>query len=259
MKKQSQLMLNVEDITVSVTNLVLVNHVSFDVKQNDRLMIVGPNGAGKSTLINAISQGMPYTGKVCYDGADMSLMKPKEIAQKIGFLSQRNDVNYSFTVEEIVGLGRYAYSTDLFSKASDDKQYIEEALEMTGLINKRHQSVSTLSGGEVQRTFLAQVLAQDPDLLILDEPTNHLDIQYQTQIFTLIDKWVSSKNRAFVAVVHDLSLASYFGNKFLLLDKGDVVAYGSKDDVLSTTNLDKTYQIDVYQWMQTLYKQWKFS
>jgi len=257
MKEQSQIMLNVTDLSVLISDLILVNHVSFDVKQNDRFMIVGPNGAGKSTLINAISQGLSYIGDVYFDGKDVSKMKPREIAQKIGVLSQRNDVNYSFSVEEIVGLGRYAYSSDMFSKSVDDKMYIEEALEMTGLIDKRHQSVLTLSGGEVQRTFLAQVLVQDPEILLLDEPTNHLDIQFQTQIFSVIDKWVTSKKRAVIAVVHDLSLASFFGNRFLLLDKGSVISYGNRDEVLSSINLEKAYQMDVYQWMQALYKNWE--
>lgn len=257
MKEHIKIMLNAKDLSVCLSNLTLVNHVSFEVRQNDRLMIVGPNGAGKSTIIHAISQEVPYLGNIYFDGKDMSKMKPKDIARKIGFLSQHNVVNYSFTVEEIVELGRYTHSHDLFFKSADDKIHIEEALEMTGLKDKRHQSVLTLSGGEIQRTFLAQLLAQDPEVLILDEPTNHLDIQYQTQIFSLIDQWVTSKKRAVVAVVHDLSLASFYGNKFLLIDEGNVVSYGNREEVLSSKHLDKTYQMDVYKWMQTLYKEWK--
>lgn len=256
MKEKSKIILDVNDISVFLSNLNLVKHVSFHVREQDRLMIVGPNGAGKSTLIHAITQGINYEGTVLYEQVNLSKMKSKDMAKKIGVLSQKNDVNYSFTVEEIVSLGRYAYSKDFFSKSSDDKKYIDEALEMTGLTEKRHQSVLTLSGGEIQRTFLAQLFAQDPKLLILDEPTNHLDIQYQKQIFSLIDSWVSKKNRAVVAVVHDLSLASYFGNKFLLLDQGSVVGYGKKEDVFTSRNLDHSYQMEVYKWMQTLYQQW---
>ena len=250
-------MLSVENVSVSIANISLVKNVSLEVKQNDRLMIIGPNGAGKSTLVNAISQGLSYTGKITLEDKDMAKIKPKQIAKKIGVLSQQNNVNYSFTVEEIVELGRYAHNFGVFSKSKDNKGHIEEALEMTGLIDKRGQSVLTLSGGELQRTFLAQVLAQDPDIFILDEPTNHLDIQYQMQIFSLIEKWVISKKRAVIAVVHDLSLASLYGNQFLLMNQGKVVSYGSRQEVLTAKNLEKSYHMDVYQWMQNLYKQWE--
>lgn len=252
----SKPMIEVNQVSVCVSNLTLLNQVSFQVMEQDRLMIVGPNGAGKSTLVHAISQGIPYEGKVLYEGMNLASMKPRDLAKKIGFLSQKNEVNYSFTVEEIVSLGRYAYHKDIFSTYKEDRALVEEALELTGLQDKRKQSVLTLSGGELQRTFLAQLLAQDPQVLILDEPTNHLDLQYQTQLFTLIDQWMRNKKRAVVAVVHDLSLASYFGNKFILLDKGNLSAYGSKETVLSKEKLDQAYQMDVHQWMQNLYKEW---
>jgi iron complex transport system ATP-binding protein len=256
MHMDSKPMIEVKQVSVCVSNLTLLNQVSFDVMEQDRLMIVGPNGAGKSTLVHAISQGIPYQGNIYYEGRDLSSMKPKQIARKIGFLSQKNHVNYSFTIEEIVNLGRYAYNKDIFSKSNEERELVEEALELTGLQDKRKQSVLTLSGGELQRTFLAQLLAQDPQVLILDEPTNHLDIQYQTQLFSLIDQWITKKKRAVVAVVHDLSIAAFYGNKFLLLDKGNLSAYGSKEAVLSKEKLEQAYQMDVHQWMQNLYKEW---
>lgn len=249
-------MIEVCNLSVSISELKLLDNVSFRVNENDRFMIVGPNGAGKSTLIHAISQGIPYQGEVFYNGKNLASMKTKHIAKCIGFLSQKNEVNYSFTVEEVVSLGRYAYTKELFHKTKNDTTYINEALEMTGLYEKRKQSVLSLSGGELQRTFLAQLFAQDPKVLLLDEPTNHLDIQYQTQIFTLIDKWADSKKRAVVSVVHDLSLAAYYGTKFLLLDRGNVVSLGTKEDVLTIENLSNVYHMNVHNWMKQLYHQW---
>ena len=114
----------------------------------------------------------------------------------------------------------------------------------------------TLSGGELQRTFLAQVLAQNPKLLLLDEPTNHLDLIYQKQIFALIGQWLQTPGRAVVSVVHDLSLARAFGTDALLMDSGRKIALGRANDVLTPANLDRVYGMDVAAWMRGLYSQW---
>ena len=138
----------------------------------------------------------------------------------------------------------------------DDAGHVEQALTLTGLQDKRRQSVLTLSGGELQRTFLAQVLAQDPKLLLLDEPTNHLDLIYQKQIFALIGQWLQTPGRAVVSVVHDLSLARAFGTDALLMDSGRKIALGRANDVLTPANLDRVYGMDVAAWMRGLYSQW---
>ena len=114
----------------------------------------------------------------------------------------------------------------------------------------------TLSGGELQRTFLAQVLAQDPKLLLLDEPTNHLDLIYQKQIFALISSWLREPGRAVVSVVHDLSLARSFGTDALLMDHGRQIAHGSAAQVLTPERLNAVYGMDVPAWMRSLYAQW---
>ena len=121
---------------------------------------------------------------------------------------------------------------------------------------QRYQSVLTLSGGELQRTFLAQVFAQNPKVLLLDEPTNHLDLVYQKQVFALIKDWLKVPGRAVVSVVHDLSLAKAFGSDAILLSKGKMVKQGSVDSVLSSENLDPVYGMDVYAWMQEMLSQW---
>ena len=133
----------------------------------------------------------------------------------------------------------------------------EEALELTGLTAQRAQSVLTLSGGELQRTFLAQVLAQQPRLLILDEPTNHLDLVYQKQVFSLIGRWLREPGRAVVSVVHDLSLARAFGTDAVLLHHGKTVASGSVREVLRPENLDAVYDMDVAAWMRQMLSQWE--
>ncbi|MBR0355843.1 MAG: ABC transporter ATP-binding protein, partial [Clostridia bacterium] len=166
-------------------------------------------------------------------------------------------VGYAFSVEEVVRLGRYAYAPTIFSRHSGEEDAVRQALEQTGLWEQRHQSVLTLSGGELQRTFLAQTFCQDPKLLLLDEPTNHLDLVYQKQVFELIQNWLRGQDRAVISVVHDLSLARAYGTRALLLDKGQVVADGPMDQVFSDDVLNRVYRMDVRTWMIRLLAQWK--
>ncbi|MDR3238524.1 MAG: ABC transporter ATP-binding protein [Clostridiales bacterium] len=250
-------MLRVENLTVVCGGASIVDHVSFSVEEGRWLMIVGPNGAGKSTIINAVTQGAAYSGRVLFEGTDVSQFKPSQLAKKIGTLTQNHMVGYAYTVEDVIRLGRYAYTQGLFSAAADDETCIDQALELTGLKEIRGQSILTLSGGELQRTFLAQVIAQDPKLLLLDELANHLDLLYQKQMFELVQTWLEAPGRAVVSVVHDLSLAKRFGTDAVLLKKGQTLSFGPVEQVLSVERLNPAYDMNVREWMLNLLSLWK--
>jgi iron complex transport system ATP-binding protein len=250
-------LMQIKNLTVDIAGLRLLDNLSFTLWENDCLVIIGPNGAGKSTLLTALSQGMAYSGEVLIGGQNIRKLSSLQRARSIGLFAQRQEVNYGFTVEEIVRLGRYAYAAGIFAaKDPQGDSLIEEGLRLTGLLAKRHQSVLTLSGGELQRVFLAQLFAQDPQILMLDEPTNHLDIKYQKQLQGILKEWSQQKNRAIIAVIHDLSLARLYGSKLLLLSQGQLVAYGEPDAVLSKTNLFGVYDMDVHAWMAGLARPW---
>ena len=115
----------------------------------------------------------------------------------------------------------------------------------------------TLSGGETQRVFLAQVLAQNPQILVLDEPANHLDLNYQQQIFSLIQEWLKEPGRAVLSVVHDLSLARKYGTHAILMDHGKSISQGIISDVMTPDNLQQVYGMNVYEWMREMLSQWQ--
>ena len=251
-------MLQGNHITVRYGSFTVVDDLSFRLQEGQWLMLAGPNGAGKSTLIEAIAQGVPYTGSILWKGEDIRTLKPSGLAQKIGVLAQKNNVGYAYTVEEVVNLGRYAYKAGLFSGGDDGgKTEVEKALDMTGLTGLRHASMLTLSGGETQRVFLAQVFAQNPQVLILDEPANHLDLKYQQHIFSLIREWLKEPGRAVLSVVHDLSLARRYGTHAVLMDHGKSVSQGPVADVMTPDNLRQVYGMDVYAWMREILSQWQ--
>ncbi|MCD1146599.1 ABC transporter ATP-binding protein [Peptoniphilus sp. KCTC 25270] len=250
-------MLQVKNLTVAFTGQTILDSINFHIEEGDWLMIIGSNGAGKTTITNAISQSLPYTGEILYKGTDIKEMRSKDRAEKIGVLMQNHMVSYGFKVKEIVEMGRYAYSKDFLSTISDeDENMVEYALEKTGLKKLKNQSVLKLSGGELQRTFLAQLIAQNPSLMILDEPTNHLDISYQEQTFNLIRDWLKEGNRAVISVVHDLRLARMYGNKALLLKEGKIMFAGKMEEVMQQDVLKQGYGVDVYDWQKRLNKNW---
>lgn len=254
---EKKTLLEVNRLSVRYGSAEIVKNVSFCVREGEWLVIAGPNGAGKSTLLSAIAQSAPYTGLVRLDGADARKMKSRERARKMGVLMQSHFVGYGFSVEEVVRMGRYAYSGGLLNAADEDgESAFREAVRLTGLDRYLSQSILTVSGGESQRAFLAQLLCQNPALMLLDEPTNHLDLKYQKEIFSLVSEWLKTPGRAVVSVVHDLSVARAFGERALLMNRGEAVAEGPVEQVLTDSRLNEVYEMDVRGWMKTLLNPW---
>lgn len=249
-------MLTAQGVTVRYGARTVVDGLSFELLEGQWTMLAGPNGAGKSTLLRAISRGVPYEGTVTLDGKDVKAYSGAELARRVGVLAQQHHVGYAYTVEEIVRLGRYAHRAGMLGRDPDGEERVSRALRLTGMEGMRHVNALTLSGGELQRTFLAQVLAQDPQILLLDEPANHLDLVYQQQIFSLIGKWLERPGRAALCVVHDLSLAKRFGTHAILMREGKCVAQGRADEVFTPEKLNAVYGMDVGAWMREQLGQW---
>ena len=251
-------LLQVTDLSVTLGQTPVLKDVSFSVQEGEWLMMIGPNGAGKSTLVNAVSRGVPFQGEVKILGEDVEKYPSRALARLVGCLSQNHYVGYGFTVEEVVRLGLYSRSGGFFSgRQTGGEALVEKSLRDTGLLPFRSHSVLTLSGGELQRTFLAQLFVQDPRILILDEPANHLDLVYQKEIFSLVGEWLKQPGRAVISVVHDLSLAKRYGTRALLLKDGQALALGTVMDVMTPALLNSVYGMDVYGWMRSLYGQWQ--
>ncbi len=251
-------MLTVEHLSVVRSNKSILSDVSFSLSEGQWLMLCGPNGAGKSTLVKAISRVIPASGKVTLMGTPLHDYRPRDLAQRIGVLSQSVALSDAFTVGQVVAMGRYAYRKGFLAPEPEDtNERVEEALSMVGLTALKNRSFTSLSGGEQQRTLLAQVLCQDPSLLILDEPANHLDLLYQKQLFDLIESWRHRPGKAVIAVVHDLNLARYRGTDALVLSGGKAVSFGPIAEALNDEILRQVWQMDVRGWLNTLHDAWE--
>ena len=251
-------MVTARDLSVRYGEKTAVDHIGFHASAGEWWMVVGPNGAGKSSLAGALTRTVPYTGEICLDKREVKSYSSRDFARKVGMLSQNNSNIYAFTVEEVVSLGRYAWRSRYFGGAdTEGNDRIREALEATGLAEMRGRSMLTLSGGEIQRVFLAQVMAQDPKLLILDEPANHLDLPFQQQLFGMIREWLKTPGRLAITVTHDLSTAKKYGSHAILMSEGKMVACGAIGKVMTRENLQAVYHMDIYGWMKEMLDQWE--
>ncbi|AZS15208.1 ABC transporter ATP-binding protein [Paenibacillus lutimineralis] len=233
--------LAVNEIVVAVNGIQIVNEISLCVRRGQFVGIIGPNGCGKSTLLKSIYKVIkPKRGTVFLDNVDVMKVRPKTVFQKMAVVGQFNDMNFDFTVLEMVLMGRTPHKQLLESDRKEDYTIVHEALQKVDLLDYADRSYSTLSGGEKQRVILARAIAQQPELLVLDEPTNHLDIKYQLQLLSA----VKSLKIGTLAALHDLSLAALYCDVLYAVKDGEVVANGTPEQVLTKDMVRHVYNID---------------
>ena len=251
-------MLTVKGLSCSYGDLKVLYDVNFAAELQSKLLIVGPNGCGKTTLLKAIAGLIPYEGVVEIEGENIAHFSKKARAKKVGLLSQISTIYFSYTVYETVMQGRYVHMADGIFKSvrKVDEEVVLKYLEMTGLLEFADKSIQNLSGGQLQRVFLARVFAQEPDVIMLDEPTNHLDLKYQLELMAYLDEWVKEERRLVVGVVHDMNLALSFADEILMLKDGRVLAQ-EKSESLDLRLMNQTFDVDVMGYMQGSLKRWE--
>ncbi|MCC3867771.1 ABC transporter ATP-binding protein [Terrisporobacter mayombei] len=250
-------MLEVENLYTGYDKKEIIKNINFKVKRGENLCIVGPNGCGKSTLLKSIANILEYKGNVKIDGKEVSEINRLELAKKIGLMSQITQLYFPYTVYDTVSLGRYAYSKGAFVRlSSKDTEIIIDSMKKVGIYELKDKMITELSGGQLQRVFLARVFAQNPDVILLDEPTNHLDFKHQIELLENLDDWVKNNNKIVVGVLHDLNLVQYFADKVLILKDGKEVEYGLPEEVFSGSTLNKVYEMDIKDFMKNILQKW---
>ena len=239
-------MIEVKNIYCGYDNKKIIKDLSFNVNNGENLCIVGPNGCGKSTLLKSIANIIEYEGSVKIDNKEVSSFSRIDLAKKVALMSQTSQIYFPYTVYDTVSLGRYAYSKGAFSKLSlTDKRIIVDSMKKVGIYELKDKLITELSGGQLQRVFLAKIFAQDPDIILLDEPTNHLDFKNQIDLLENLNEWVKTNNKIVIGVLHDLNLVQYFADKVLMIQSGKVVSYGRPNEVLKGKLLNDTYGMDI--------------
>jgi iron complex transport system ATP-binding protein len=215
--------------------------VSFELPDRGLLAIAGPNGAGKSTLLGVLA-GLrtPYRGSCTYKGVEVTEWKRRDFARRIAFLPQAVKIEFPFTVDEVVMMGRTPYARG-WLESPKDQSAVEHAMEVTDTRAFRHRDFRTLSGGERQRAILASALAQEPETLLLDEPTTFLDLKHQLSMYRLLSEL--AKKLLVITVTHDLNLALQFSTRMLILDAGRLAGDGETAQVLNPERIERVFGV----------------
>lgn len=250
-------MISIKNLSVKYNKKTILSNLNLDVSKGEIICIVGVNGCGKTTLLKAISHLVDYSGEIFFENEDLKQMSRKDLAKKIALLSQMNSSTFSYNVEQIVSMGRYAHhKNSFFTKPSSfDIEIVENCMKKTEIFDIRHQNISSLSGGQLQRTMLASIFAQNPNVILLDEPTNHLDFHFQIELINLVKQWVLEENRCAIAVLHDINLALNFADKIALVDKGEII-YISNTENFDFSKLNEIYQSDIQDFMINSLEKW---
>lgn len=244
-KRGSKLRLEVESIRVGYENKTIVHGLSLQIPDGKITTIIGSNGCGKSTLLKAITRILKHeSGQVILDGQNISKMKTKELAKELAILPQSPESAHGLTVEELVSYGRFPYQKGFGNLSQKDKDVIEWALQVTKTEDFRVQSVDALSGGQRQRVWIAMALAQETDIIFLDEPTTYLDMAHQLEVLELLYRLNEEQGRTIVMVLHDLNQAARFSDYIVALSQGELVKFGSAEEVMVPEVLKKVFNID---------------
>ncbi len=220
---------------------VVLQNVDFQAEDGHFLAILGNNGAGKSTLLKCMNGILkPDAGSLLLDGEDLLTMPHRQVAQRVAFVAQ-TVASTQMTVHDMVMLGRRPYMRWSFSR--EDHDIVHAAMARLGLMDMRGRFLNQLSGGERQKVMLARALAQQPRLLLLDEPTSALDIRNQYQVLKIVGELCRTEGLTAVVVIHDLTLALRFCDRFLLMRDGQVYRCGGLE-VLDKTALREVYGVD---------------
>lgn len=218
-------MINIKNLTVKFGETKILNEISLNIKTNKFTTLLGPNGSGKSTIIKAIAGHIRnYGGDVLIFNQFQAKISRRKLAQRIAFMFQFNKAPDEVTVYEFVSLGRIPFKTFFAKLDTDDHQIINNAIITTKLSNLKNRKITTLSGGEMQRVFLAMCIAQQPKVLILDEPTNHLDIKYQFEVLSIIRNINIEQKITVLCVLHDINLALKYSDELIFIKDGCVNA-----------------------------------
>jgi len=226
----------------------VLSNVSFHVAEGECFGIIGPNGSGKSTLVKILS-GLfpPSSGSVHLLGQPVRSYRKRDLARFLAVLEQEGTPALSFTVEQIVAMGRYPHLRPFTDLSRADEAIVARALKDLDLWDKRHQPTNTLSGGQRQLVALARAMVQQPQILILDEPITYLDIGHQTLVMEQVRHWQRQAGISVIMVLHDLNLAGQYCDKLLLLEDGRVRAWGKVADVLRQDTITSVYKTSLIQ------------
>ncbi|MGU3499971.1 ABC transporter ATP-binding protein [Mycobacterium sp. C31M] len=234
--------LRAHDLSLGYGDTPIVAGLTAEIAEGAITAIVGPNACGKSTLLRGLARLLrPAGGQVILDGADISSLRTKEVARRLGLLPQSAIAPEGITVADLVARGRFPHQRVLRQFSRDDERAVADAMAATGVDAISGRAVDELSGGQRQRVWVSMVLAQQTPLILLDEPTTFLDIAHQIELLDLFAELNATQGRTIVAVLHDLNHACRFADQIIAMKAGRIVAQGEPAQVITAALVEDVY------------------
>ena len=220
--------------------------LSLSLEGGEVLGLIGPNSSGKTTLLKLMDGLLrPQRGAISLEEKSLNRIPRPQVARTIAVVPQAMEVPFSFTVGEIVLMGRAPYLSRFGWEKQKDLEVAREAMALTGVAGLENRTFWELSQGEKQRVLIARALAQEPRVMLLDEPTSHLDINHQVEINELIRRLNLQRGLTVLHISHDLNLAAEYCHRIVLLHQGSVFSAGIPSEVITEENIRRVYETKV--------------
>ncbi len=234
--------IEMQNVRLGYGHTVVLKDLSFRLNPGNMVGLIGPNGCGKSTIIRALSRVIsPQSGKILLEGKRIDDIPRRELARLLGVVPQMPLLPSAFTAFEIVLMGRNPHLGFLQYEGPEELAIAWQAMTKTGTQSFARRRISELSGGEIQCLLIARVLTQETKAILLDEPTANLDIGRQIEILDLIKNLCHNNNLLVLAAIHDLNLAAQYCDRLILINKGQIYAEGTPQEVITPDNIRDVY------------------
>lgn len=234
-----------DQVTLGYDDHLVFRDLSLRIEPGSVTTLIGANGCGKSTLLKAFGRLLaPSSGTIELEGNPIRALSPRAVARRLAILPQKPLTPAATTVADLVMRGRHPHQTLLRPWSAADAAKVAEALASTSMTALADRDVDALSGGQLQRAWIALVLAQDAPVILLDEPTTFLDLSHQLDVLRLVRQINAERGSTIVMVLHDLSLAARFSDRLIVLHDGGVLADGAPWEVITPEVLATAFGLD---------------
>ena len=235
--------ISLKNIDFSYEQQPVLHDINLSLYSGEFIGIIGPNGSGKTTLLKIISGILsPQKGQILLFHQDIRTIPRKRLAKIVSAVPQESFIAYNYKVKEIVFMGRIPYINQWRGETISDYQISRNAMEKTDSLCHADKGIRQISGGEMQRVYIARALAQSPKILILDEFASHLDLNYKYEMIKILKDTLQEEVKCVISVFHDLNLASYCSDRLILLNQGRIEKSGTPPEVINNQNIQKVYR-----------------
>ena len=235
--------LQTESLSVGYESAV-VSDIELSLLPGTITVLAGPNGAGKTTLLRTLSKSQKsLSGKIIIDGTDIEKLSGLELSKRLSIMTTERIRPSLMKVREVVSIGRYPYTGSFGVLSDEDNKKVDEAMELTGVIDLSETDFARLSDGQKQRALLSRAICQEPDIMILDEPSSYLDITGKIRIMSVIRSLAKEKNVCVIMSLHELELAAAVADTVISLGEGKILSLGAPEEIFSAEGMEKLYHV----------------